>query len=97
MNRDEELERLRQENRTLRQALATKAEQIKWLEQEKHLLSEALEKTIQAVGQLRERVKTLEEQQAKDSHNSHLPPSSDRFGRRSRTLLSYPQLSLDVA
>lgn len=86
MKRDEELERLRQENRALHQALAAKDEQIKWLDQEKRLLNEALEKTIQAVKQVRERVKILEEQQAKDSHNSHLPPSSDRFGRRTKRL-----------
>jgi Family of unknown function (DUF6444) len=33
-----------------------------------------------------ERVKTLEGQQAKDSHNSHLPPSSDRFVRPPKSL-----------
>lgn len=31
------------------------------------------------------RVKALEERQVKDSHNSHLPPSSDRFGRQKKT------------
>src|SRR5205823_9929727 len=35
---------------------------------------------------LQERVKTLEGQQAKDSHNSHLPPSSDRFVRPAKSL-----------
>src|SRR5215469_5342094 len=86
MKRDDELEHLRQENQALCQALAAREEQIKWLDQEKRLLNEALEKTIQANESLRERVKALEEQRAKDSHNSHLPPSSDRFGRRTRSL-----------
>jgi hypothetical protein len=35
---------------------------------------------------LYERVKALEGQQAKDSHNSHLPPSSDRFVRLPKSL-----------
>jgi transposase len=35
---------------------------------------------------LQERVKTLEGQQAKDSHNSSLPPSSDRFVRAPKSL-----------
>ncbi|GHO81938.1 hypothetical protein KSD_97090 [Ktedonobacter sp. SOSP1-85] len=49
-------------------------------------MKEALAETFQAVKQLRERVKTLEEQQAKDSHNSHLPPSSDCFGKQKKSL-----------
>lgn len=35
---------------------------------------------------LQERVKILERQQAKDSHNSNLPPSSDRFVRPPKSL-----------
>lgn len=38
------------------------------------------------VEQLSEQVKQLESHQAKDSHNSHLPPSSDRFVRQPRSL-----------
>src|SRR5207244_12668375 len=38
------------------------------------------------IDSLRERVKTLEGQQAKDSHNSSLPPSSDRFVRPPKSL-----------
>ncbi|WP_374229204.1 DUF6444 domain-containing protein [Ktedonobacter sp. SOSP1-52] len=63
-----------------------KDEQTKRPKQENQSLKEALAETFQAVKQLRERVKTLEEQQAKDSHNSHLPPSSDRFGKRKKSL-----------
>jgi transposase len=33
-----------------------------------------------------EQVKSLQERLAKDSHNSHLPPSSDRFGRKPKSL-----------
>src|SRR5947199_4076229 len=38
------------------------------------------------VAQLSERISVLEAQLAKDSHNSHLPPSSDRFHRQPRSL-----------
>src|SRR5215472_7898370 len=86
MNRDVELERLRHENLLLRQAGAVKEEQMKLLKQENHSLQEALNETFQAVKQLQDQVKTLQEQQAKDSHNSHLPPSSDRFGKRQKSL-----------
>jgi transposase len=58
MSKDEELERLRQENAVLRDQVA--------------LLSE--------------RIQVLEAQLAKDSHNSHLPPSSDRFHRQPKSL-----------
>lgn len=90
MNRDVELERLRHENLLLRQAGAVKEEQMKLLKQENHSLQQALKKTFQAVKQVREQVKTLQEQQAKDSHNSHLPPSSDRFGKRKQKSLRKP-------
>ncbi|GHO64465.1 hypothetical protein KSC_033570 [Ktedonobacter sp. SOSP1-52] len=66
--------------------MAGKDEQLKWLDQEKRPLSEALQETLQAVAQLRERVKTLKEQRAKDSHNSYLPPSFDCFGQRTKRL-----------
>src|SRR2546421_5819719 len=36
------------------------------------------------VEQLQEQVKQLTSRLAKDSHNSHLPPSSDRFGRKKK-------------
>ena len=39
----------------------------------------------ESVRQLSEQVKTLQERLAKDSHNSHLPPSSDRFARHKKT------------
>ncbi|SRR6266446_3647534 len=38
------------------------------------------------VALLSERISVLEAQQAKDSHNSHLPPSSDRFHRHPKSL-----------
>ncbi len=38
------------------------------------------------VARLSERISVLEAQLAKDSHNSHLPPSSDRFQRQPKSL-----------
>src|SRR5215831_1576923 len=96
MNRDMELDHLRREMLVLRQTVAVRDEQMRLLTQENHSLQQALKETFQVIRQLREQsttptdqvktlteqVKTLKAQQAKDSHNSHLPPSSDRFGRR---------------
>jgi len=48
-----------------------------------HERVKVLEGLIEA---LQERIKTLERQQAKDSHNSSLPPSSDRFVRVPKSL-----------
>ena len=65
MSNDEELERLRQENQSLR---------------------EGLKQALMAIDYLQERVKELERKPAKDSHNSSLPPSSDRFVRLAKSL-----------
>src|SRR2546430_15347078 len=57
----------------------TKDEELEHLRQEKRVLREQ-------VAQLSERISVLEAQVAKDSHNSHLPPSSDRFQRQPKSL-----------
>jgi len=93
MTKDEELEELREENRALREGL----EQSR---QANENLREGLKQAIVAISSqqervkvleglidsLQERIKTLERQQAKDSHNSSLPPSSDRFVRPPKSL-----------
>src|SRR5260370_18703966 len=38
------------------------------------------------MGSLAQQVKSLQERQAKDSHNSSLPPSSDRFTHKTKSL-----------
>src|SRR5947209_928438 len=100
MTKDEELEQLRAEKRVLCERLRRKDEELEQLQQANTDLREGLKQAIIAINSqqervktleglidfLQERVKTLEGQQAKDSHNSHLPPSSDRFVRPPKSL-----------
>ncbi len=100
MTKNEELERLRQEKTALLEALRRKDEELEQSHQANQDLREGLKQAIMAIesqqervkalegliDSLRERVKTLERQQAKDSHNSSLPPSSDRFVRPPKSL-----------
>lgn len=100
MTQPEEWERLQAELRAWRELAHEKHHEVHQLQQEKQVLREALAEAIQAIERLQEhakdlegqidvlldRVKTLEGQQAKDSHNSSLPPSSDRFVRRPKSL-----------
>lgn len=86
MTAEEEVIQLRQENALLREQvglqgklIAQQQKQISRLEEQTHLQQ-------QQITQLSEQVKALQEQQAKDSHNSHLPPSSDRFVRQPKSL-----------
>src|SRR6266852_6831151 len=57
----------------------TKDEELEQLREENAALREQ-------VALLSERITVLEAQLAKDSHNSHLPPSSDRFHRQPKSL-----------
>src|SRR6266567_6685201 len=100
MTKDEELDQLRTEKRVLCERLRRKDEELDQSHQANQDLREGLKQAIMAIESqqervktleglidfLQERVKTLEGQQAKDSHNSHLPPSSDRFVRPSKSL-----------
>jgi len=100
MTKDEELEQLRAENRVLREALQSKDSELDQAQQANQDLREGLKQAIIAIGAghervnvleglidaLQERITTLERQRAKDSHNSSLPPSSDRFVRAPKSL-----------
>jgi transposase len=57
----------------------TKDEELEQLRQENTALRDQ-------VALLSERISVLEAERAKDSHNSHLPPSSDRFHRQPKSL-----------
>ena len=100
MTKDEELDQLRAEKTALLEALRRKDEELEQAQQANQDLREGLKQAIIAIGSqqervkvleglidaLQERIKTLERQQAKDSHNSSLPPSSDRFVRAPKSL-----------
>src|SRR5437588_8614540 len=86
MTKDEELDQLRAEKTVLREALRRKDEELQQSHQANQDLRGGLKQAIEAIDYLQERVKALEGQQAKDSHNSNLPPSSNRFVRPPKSL-----------
>src|SRR5258706_6371928 len=86
MNTDEELAQLRAEKTSVWEALRCKDEELAQVHQANTDLREGLKQAIMAIEYLQERVKALEGQQAKDSHKSSLPPSSDRFVRPPKSL-----------
>ncbi len=71
MTQEEELHQLREENAALRTENAALRTENQALHQQ--------------IAVLDSRLKQIEERLAKDSHNSHLPPSSDRFARQKKT------------
>ena len=100
MTQEEDLVQVRAERTAWRDIAHEKHQEVPQLQRDKQTLQEALKEAMQAIeglqthatnlegqiGVLQERVKTLERQQAKDSHNSSLPPSSDRFVRAPKSL-----------
>ncbi len=72
MTQEEELIQLREENRVQREQIGMQQEHLRQRDE--------------VIAQLLQRVHTLEERLSKDSHNSHLPPSSDRFVRQPKSL-----------
>jgi transposase len=64
----------------------TKDEEIEQLRHENETLRAGLKQALLAIDFLQARVNELERQKAKDSHNSHLPPSSDHFVRPPKSL-----------
>ncbi len=100
MTQEEELAQLRAEKNAWRDIAYEKHRDVQQLQQEKQMVRDALKEAMLAIerfqehtkeleGQidvLQERVNMLERQQAKDSHNSSLPPSSDRFVRAPKSL-----------
>src|SRR5438128_3295850 len=72
MKPEEELIQLRAENQALREQIEQRDNQLAQRDEQ--------------IAQLQQRLQALEERLAKDSHNSHLPPSSDRFVRQPKSL-----------
>jgi transposase len=86
MTAEEELIQLRQENRLLREQASLHQETITRQQEQITLLERELSAQQERMAQFAEQVKALQERLAKDSHNSHLPPSSDRFSRQPKSL-----------
>src|SRR5947209_597161 len=93
MTAEEELIHLRHENRLLREQASVQQETISvqrdliTRQQEQiTLLERELILQQEQMAQFAEKVKALQERHAKDRHTSHLPPSSDRFGRQPKSL-----------
>jgi transposase len=63
----------------------TAEEELIQLRQKNRAQEEHIQVLQEVVNQLTEQVKRLQERLAKDSHNSALPPSSDRFVRQKKT------------
>ncbi|HEY6411812.1 MAG TPA: DUF6444 domain-containing protein [Ktedonobacteraceae bacterium] len=63
----------------------TAEEELMQLRQKNRAQEEQIQLLQELVNQLTEQVKTLQERLAKDSHNSSLPPSSDRFVRQKQS------------
>ena len=72
MTAEEERIALQAENQALRQQIEQR--------------DKDLAQRDEMIAQLLQRVQVLEERLSKDSHNSHLPPSSDRFVRKQKSL-----------
>src|SRR3989440_10393835 len=86
MTIEEELVSLREENTALREQLVQRDELI---QKQQALLCEQnalIQQQGEQMGRLSEQLKALQDRLAKDSHKSHLPPSSDRFGRKPKSL-----------
>jgi len=86
MNKEEELEYLRQENQALQAANQTLRECVLESIQAAKALQKQVKELEAVITSQQERIKALEGHLAKDSHNSSLPPSSDRFVRPAKSL-----------
>jgi transposase len=93
MTEEKELIQLRQENKLLREqaslqqaTINVQQELVSRQQEQIRLLERELSVQQEQLAQLTEQLKALHERLAKDSHNSHLPPSSDRFSRQPKSL-----------
>ncbi len=86
MTIEEELLSLREENKGLREQLAQRDDLI---QQQQVVLAEQkalLQQHDERMSRLSQQLQALQNRLAKDSHNSHLPPSSDRWVRKPKSL-----------
>ena len=86
MTIEEEHLDLREENKYLREPLAQRDERIQQLEAGLEQQNVLMQQMQEPIGSLTQQGKSLPERQGKDSHKSSLPPSSDRFTRKTKSL-----------
>lgn len=82
----EEVSQLQEENRVLREQVCLLQEKSEWQENQLRQSQEQRRLQEQEIALLKQQVQELLERLKKDSHNSHLPPSSDRFHRQPKSL-----------
>src|SRR5258707_2282139 len=86
MTAAEELIHLRHEKRLLREQASLQQALINRQQEQITLLERELSLQQAQLTQFAEQVKALQDRLSKDSHKSHLPPSSDRFSRQPKSL-----------
>jgi len=86
MRAEDELIQLRRDKQQLQEHLAQRDELIAQMQRQLVQRDELIAQMQQQHAVLSEQVQAVQEQIKKDSHNSHLPPSSDRFQRQPKSL-----------
>jgi transposase len=86
MTPEEEVISLREENQILWERVLVQQEQIEVQQSAINQQQRVIEGLQQQTERLSEQVQPLQERLKKDSHNSHLPPSSNRFHRQPKSL-----------
>ena len=86
MTDEDELNQLRQDKQQMQEHLAHQDELIAQMQRQLVQRDELIAQLLLQQAVLSEQVQALQDQLKKDSHNSHLPPSSDRFHRQPKSL-----------
>jgi transposase len=86
MRAEDELMQLRRDKQQLQEHLAQRDEVIAQMQRQLVQRDEVIAQMQRQQALLSEQVQALQAKLKKDSHNSHLPPSSDRFHRQPRSL-----------
>lgn len=86
MTIEEEVVYLREENKALWEQLGQRDALIQQQQAWRVEQNVVIQQDSEQMNHLSEQLKTLQERLSKDSHNSHLPPSSDRFGQKTKSL-----------
>src|SRR5438309_11929145 len=86
MTTEEEVILLRQEKQALQERVRVQHEQLEAQQAVIQQQQRVIEQLQKQTAELADQVHALQERLKKDSHTSHLPPSSDRFHRQPKSL-----------